>query len=122
AAGQEDPVDLRRARVAIGGERAGTARVEIDAVAPLGEVDVAPLGRDVPEQGALADTLLVPDGRLQVPVAETVRAVRADHGDVLRPLEIDGPALDGVDRRAVRRRDVDAEVERVRLLAVARIV
>src|SRR5207244_3622988 len=70
----------------------------------------------------LGDLLLVLHDRVEVPVAEDAPPAGRDDGDVVLPLShVDGPGLDREDRRPVRHRDVDAEVEGALLLAVARV-
>ena len=94
-------------------ERARPDRIEVAPAHALGEVHVAPGRLDVPEQLVQADLLVVGDGGLDVPVPERAPVGRL-HGDgVAVILDEDLARRDGVDRGAVGRRDVDAEVERV---------
>lgn len=115
-----DARDLRLRRVAPRRERAGPQRVAVLAAPPLCEVDVQPRRLDVAEQLVARDALLVGDRRDDVPVAE-VDAVTRD-GDRPRTLQKDDAGVDRVDRRPVRRGDVDAEVECLRGARDARVV
>ena len=100
----------------------GRIGIEVAALDALGEVDVAPAALDVPEQLMELDLLVVGDGRLDVPVAERPPVGRL-HGDGMAlVLDEDLAGRDRVDGRAVGRRDVDAEVERVARVLHARIV
>ena len=101
---------------------AGPDRVAVDVVQALGEVDVAPALLDVPEQLVQPDLLVVRDRGLDVPVAERPSVGRL-HGDcVALVLDEDLAGRDRVDGGAVRRRDVDAEVEGVARVLHARVV
>src|SRR5439155_5897013 len=86
----------------------------------LREVDVQPRRLDVPEQLVLRHFLVVLDGWDDVPVTEG-DVTRSDR-DRARVLEVHLPGLDREDRRPVRGRDVDPEVERPRVAGDARVV
>ena len=105
-----------------GVQRARPDRVEVAPAHALGEVHVAPGRLDVPEQLVQADLLVVGDGGLHVPVAERAAGGRLHGHGVAVVLDEDLAGRDGVDGRAVGRRDVDAEVERVARVLDARVV
>ena len=65
---------------------------------------------------------MVGDGRLDVPVAERAAVGRLHGHGVPVILDEDLARRDGVDGRAVGRRDVDAEVEGVARVLHARVV
>jgi hypothetical protein len=117
--------DLRDGRVADvheGVDRARPDRVAVDVVQALGEVDMAPALLDVPEQLVQPDLLVMRHRGLHVPVAERTSVGRLDPDRVALVLDEDLAGRDGVDGGAVRRRDVDAEVEGVALILDAGIV
>jgi len=97
-------------------------RVAVDVVQALREVDVTPALLDVPEQLVQPDLLMMSHGGLHVPVAERASVGRLDADRVPLVLDEDLAGRDRVDGGAVRRRDVDAEVERVARALDARIV
>jgi hypothetical protein len=103
--------DHRRGVVPERFERAGPERVEIGLAVPLGQMDVAPARRDPAEQLARHDVIVRAHRREDVPVRERV-PIGLPHGDRVR-IEVDGSGCDRIDGRPVRRRDVDAEMERV---------
>src|SRR5262249_50845929 len=110
----EHAVDRRGLGLGERCQRSWAERVQVGAAGcALGEVDVPPAGCDVAEQRTLVDVLPGRDGRRVGRVA----GGRAGAGDcdVLQAagdVQVDGAGNHRVDRRPVRYRDVDAEVER----------
>ena len=95
-------------------------RVAVAARAVLCEVEVQPGRLDVTQQLVLLHVLTVAHGRDDVPVAEGEIAV----GDRQRPaaLEMHNTGPDRIDRGAVRRRDINPEMERPRRARDPRVV
>jgi hypothetical protein len=98
-----------------------TQGIQVFASAALGEMDVAFSLQHMSEQFVEVNLLMVADDRHDVPVAECPGR-SLDRNCVMARAE-DLSRCDGVDRSAVRSRDVDAEVEGLRtIVAGPRVV
>ena len=120
AAREHDLRHLRLGRITPRRQRSRPQRVPVDPGAMLRKMDVKPGRLDVADDLMRRNPLQVGDRRDDVPVAEGELAVH----DRQRPpaFEMDDPAPHRVYRCAVRRRDVDPEVECPRTAGDARIV
>src|SRR5438046_10170051 len=98
--------------VGVGTEAAWPQRIQVLVSAAFGEMDMALSLQHMSEQLVEVNLLMVADDRHDVPVAECPGR-SLDRNCAMARAE-DLSCCDGVDRSAVRSRDVDAEVEGVR--------